>query len=146
MKQNNEKKTRQHVKEGKIGDAKIMGYEEIVEALRVRDFKEAEKGKKRAEREKKATGKAANKIGKSRAAKSKTKPNGTVASESETGLREIEAAVMSAYCSNVPQRSEFDPVSTPHSGQDPAVSTRDAWPVQWVGDGTPWQAPVARMY
>ena len=131
----------------KIGHVKVIGYEDIIEALRARDLKEAEKGRKRAEREKRrATGKAANKISKSRAAKSKTKPNGIFASESETGLREIEAAGMSAYCSNFPQQSELEPVTTPHSGQDPAVLIRNAWPVEWEGDGTPWQAPVARMY
>ena len=143
MKQNNEKKTRQHVRAMKIGHAKVMGYGDIVEALQARDRKEAEKGRKRAEREeKKATGKAANKISKSRVAKSNTKRNGTVASESEAGLREIEAAGISIS----PQPSAIGPVSAPRCGQDPAVLTRDARPVERAGDRTLWQAPVARMY
>ena len=150
MKQNNEKKTRQQVRAMKIGHAKVMGYEDIVEALRARDVQEAEKGRKRAEREekkkKKATGKAANKISKPRAAKSNKKRSGRVASESETWLREIEAAGMSAYCSNFPKQPEVGPVSTPRSGQDPAVLAHNAWPVEWARDGTSWQAPVARMY
>lgn len=48
IKQNIEKRTRQHIKERKIGDAKIMGYKDIVEALRVQDCKEAERQKKAA--------------------------------------------------------------------------------------------------
>jgi hypothetical protein len=51
--QNNEKKTREHVKERKIGEAKVMGYEAIVEAMQVRDRKEAEAERKKAERERK---------------------------------------------------------------------------------------------
>ena len=116
----------------KIGYANIMGSEDT------------EKGRKKAEREKKkkATGKAANKISKLRAAKSKTKPNSTFASESKTVLRETEAAGMSIF----PQQPAVGPVSALRSGQDQAVLARHAWPVEWAGDGTPWQAPVARMY
>jgi len=52
MEQNNEKKTRQHVRAMKIGHAKVMGSDDIMEALQTRDRKEAEKGRKMAEREK----------------------------------------------------------------------------------------------
>ena len=123
--------------------ASVTDRKRVNTPVSTRDRKEAEKGRKRAEREeKKATGKAANKITKSRAAKSNTKRNGTAASESETGLREIETAGTSIF----PQQSAIGPVSAPRSGQDPAVSTRDAWPVERAGDGKSWQAPVARMY
>jgi len=47
VKQNNEKRTHQHVEERKIGEAKIMDYEDIVEALKVRIRKEPPHRKKR---------------------------------------------------------------------------------------------------
>lgn len=53
VKQNNEKKTRKHVKERKIGDTKIMTFEDIVEARRTWELAEAEKERKEAEKERK---------------------------------------------------------------------------------------------
>jgi hypothetical protein len=51
--QNNEKKTRKHVKERKIGDAKIMSFEDIMEERRLYEFAKTEKENKKAEKEKK---------------------------------------------------------------------------------------------
>lgn len=53
VKQNNERNTRKHVKERKIGDAKIMTFEDIVEARRTWERAEAEKERKEAEKERK---------------------------------------------------------------------------------------------
>lgn len=58
IKQNNEKKTRKHVKERKIGDAKIMTFEDIVEARGIWERAEAERERKEAEKERKRAEKA----------------------------------------------------------------------------------------
>lgn len=144
IQQNNEKKTRQHVKEKKIGDAKVMSYEDIVEAVRLRDRKDAEKKEK-------AARKTSNKA-------SKQQANGrecTAAGEDERGLQEIEGAGLSAHCLTFTQdpstHTSDQAVVASHGfegdGLGYAPSSSDAWP---VGDSTtemiPWQAPVARMY
>ena len=134
MKQNIEKRTRQHVKERKIGDAKIMGYEDIVEALRVRDRREAE-------RQKKAAHKAANKLSKPRAIKTKTTSKRKVADESET-----EVAEMCTYCSVLPMQRAGEVADAQHFSHAMDISTVDACPAERVGDALPWQAPMACMY
>jgi hypothetical protein len=53
MQQNNEKKARKHVKERKIGDAKVMSFDDILEAKRLRECAEAEETRKKIEREEK---------------------------------------------------------------------------------------------
>jgi hypothetical protein len=54
VQQNNEKNTRKHIKERKIGDAKVMTFEDIVEARKAWERTEAERERKRAEKEAKA--------------------------------------------------------------------------------------------
>ena len=44
--QNNEKRTRKHIKERKIGDAKVMSFDDIVEARKLYDLAQAEKERK----------------------------------------------------------------------------------------------------
>jgi colicin import membrane protein len=51
--QNNKKRTRKHIKERNIGDAKVMSFEDIVEARILYDLAQAEKERKKAEKEKK---------------------------------------------------------------------------------------------
>lgn len=51
--QNNEKKARKQVKERKIGDAKVMSFDDILEARRLRECAEAEAARKKAEKEQK---------------------------------------------------------------------------------------------
>jgi hypothetical protein len=53
MQQNNEKKARKQVKERKIGDAKVMSFDDVLEAKRLRERSEAEAARKKMEREKK---------------------------------------------------------------------------------------------
>jgi hypothetical protein len=53
IQQNNEKKARKQVKEKKIGDAKIMSFDDILEAKRSRECAEAETARKKNERERK---------------------------------------------------------------------------------------------
>jgi hypothetical protein len=53
MQQNNEKKVRKQVKERKIGDAKVMSFDDILEAKRLRERAEAEEARKKIERERK---------------------------------------------------------------------------------------------
>lgn len=52
--QNNEKKARKHVKERKIGDARILNFKDIQEARKVWERAEAERERKQAEKEMKA--------------------------------------------------------------------------------------------
>lgn len=53
IQQNNEKKARKQVKERKIGDAKVMSFDDILEAKRLRECAETEAVKKNAEKEQK---------------------------------------------------------------------------------------------
>ncbi|KAK3045708.1 hypothetical protein LTR09_012742 [Extremus antarcticus] len=91
IQQNHEKKTGQHVKEKKIGDAKVMSYEDIVEAVRARDRKDAEKEK--------SVRKAPNNVGNRQAKKGEC----PAAGDAEEGLLEMERARLSAYCSILTQ-------------------------------------------
>ncbi|KAF2457246.1 hypothetical protein BDY21DRAFT_286344 [Lineolata rhizophorae] len=142
-KQNNEKKTRQHVKEREIGDARVMSYEDIVEALEMRDRSDANKEKKEASR------KATNKVSKPRTTKTKC----TVDSETEAALWEVEAAGLSTYCSILapqPDTNASDQaVKVPHCHESTNMAdipNRYMWSVEGPDEIMPWQAPVARMY
>jgi hypothetical protein len=127
--QNNEKRTRKHIKERKIGDAKVMSFDDIVEARKLYDLAQAEKERKKAEKDKKKVEKEKREVekekeraekGKKKAEKerekaskktavtgykvktpkrARTKRDVTLADETELGLREIKTADLSAYCS-----------------------------------------------
>jgi hypothetical protein len=45
--ENKEKRTRKHIRERKIGDAKVMSFEDIVKARKSYDLAQAEKERKR---------------------------------------------------------------------------------------------------
>lgn len=49
LQQNNEKRTRKHIKERKTGDAKVMSHKDIMEATRFYESAKAKKEKKKAE-------------------------------------------------------------------------------------------------
>lgn len=53
MQQNNEKKVREQVKERETGDAKVISFDDILEAKRLREYAEAEEARKKIERERK---------------------------------------------------------------------------------------------
>lgn len=133
MKQNNEKKSRQHVKDRKIGEAKIMGYEEIIEALRTRDRKEAEKQK--------AAQKATSKVSKPQATGSRSKTQRMAAGEVTT-----EVAEMSTYCSVFPVEPANQVYNTEELVQTFEISSGIVWPVEKPSQVVPFRAPVARMY
>ncbi|EGP82443.1 uncharacterized protein MYCGRDRAFT_51677, partial [Zymoseptoria tritici IPO323] len=140
---NNEKKTRQYVKEKKIGDAKVISYKDIVEAVRVRAHKDAEKKEK-------AIRKKAPKVSKRQAKKREY----TAAGEAEEGLQEIEGAGLSAYCSILTQepntRMSDQAIVASRAfegdGSGNTPNSSDAWPVGGSTEMIRWQAPVARMY
>lgn len=139
MQQNNKKKTRQHMNERKIGEAKITGYEEIVEALRARDRKEAKRERER--ERKKAAKNTTNKVMKPRATKSEKRTKRIVASESDA-----EAVETSTYCSVFPVEPAGEVATTQHFIQAMDIPTGDIWPMERSGEDIPWQAPVAPMY
>jgi hypothetical protein len=134
--QNNEKRTRKHIKERKIGDAKVMSFDDVIEARKLYDLAQAEKERKKAEKEKKKVEKEKKQVEKERekdekkrekAEKEKdkarkerekalkktgvnrpkvdkpntarTKRHVTLDEEAEVGLRELESAGLSAFCS-----------------------------------------------
>lgn len=91
IQQNNQKKTRQDVREKKVGDAKVISHKDIVEAVRVRNRKDAEKKEKAARKER------PKKVNKRQAKKRKC----TATGEAEEAPHEIEGAKLSAHCSTL---------------------------------------------
>ena len=130
-KQNSEKKTRQHVKEKKIGDAKIMSYEDIIEALKLRDRKDAEKGKK------KDSSRAPKKGAKRRA--TELREEGTAASFAEYPVPSTQP-----HTDGLTQVVDVRPNCEGANATDTIGS--NAWLLERSGVVMPWQAPVARMY
>jgi hypothetical protein len=66
FRQNNKKRTQKHIKERKIGDAKVMSFNDIVEARKLYDLAQAEKERKKAEKDKKKVEKEKKQVEKER--------------------------------------------------------------------------------
>jgi hypothetical protein len=87
MQQNNEKKARKHVKERKIGDAKVMSFDDILEAKRLRECAEAEETRKKIEREEKKAEKERQKALKEQVKAEKEKEKAEMAREKAAKAR-----------------------------------------------------------
>lgn len=154
--QSNEKKTREHVKERKIGEAKVMGYEAIVEAMQVRDRKEAEAERKKAERERKKAERQRRKV--ERENNKAERKRGKASKEPRDKVRKsrVTKRTVASASQSEPQRavetSSVLPTEPAYQAANVALSNQSTnmtdivWAVERSDEGIPWQAPVARMY
>lgn len=148
VQQNNEKKTRKHVKERKIGDAKIMTFEDIVEARNVWERAEAERERKRAVKEAKAIEKE--KADAEKQIKKVEKENAKIAREKERAEKKKKHVKKQKTVHPGPfiGRSK-SPIQ--HDSLNPAVRNDNDAPSRQFTLGSlmepcPGNAPVARMW